>query len=177
MKYLIVFFAFLALAFGSGLSDNEEYDCITSYLKMIKILPENFGGKAINSKKCDEVLKQYKSSVFDTYSTVFKISPKTSSKIGCVMENFQQSSITDNILLKFIYENARGNQSITKKFFCTVTKENDEKIEEFMRKIVTPCVPDFMMASIFDADAAAEECRGDNSSEFKTKVKVILPNN
>lgn len=176
MKSLVVFFAVLAIAFASDISDREEYDCIVDYLKSEKLLPATFNSfyvKPNDSSKCKEALNSYKSSVFETYSSIFQIHPKTESKVGCIMANFQKSDSLNYILLKFILEDARGNKTIGKEFFCKATKENDKIIEEKMRKSIHPCLPGFEFGSLFDSDAAADECRGD-SSEFPTKVEVKL---
>lgn len=176
MKNIVVLFAILVIAFASEISDREEFDCIVDYLKIKKLLPQSFEAniELKNLKKCDEALSHYKSSVIETYSNVFQIHPKTESKVGCIMENFQKSDATNLILLKFIYEDARANKSIDKEFFCKNTKKNDKAIEEKMRKSINSCVPDFEMGSLFDSDIAADECR-DESSEFPTKVEVRLP--
>lgn len=177
MKSLVVLFAVLAISFASDISDREEYDCIVDYLRSKRLLPKAFESvyeKPKDSEKCEEALSHYKSSVIDTYSSVFQIHPKTESKVGCIMENFQKSDSTNYILLKFILEDARGNKSIDKEFFCKTTKENDKLIEEKMRKSIHPCLPGFEIGSLFDSDTAADECR-DDSSEFPTKYEVKLP--
>lgn len=177
MKSLVILFAVLAIAFASDISDREEYDCIVEHLKITKLLPKQFDShyeKPKDFKKCDEALSHYKSSVFDTYSSVFQIHPETESKVGCIMENFQKSDSTNYILLKFILEDARENKTIDKEFFCKATKENDNKIEEKMKKSINSCIAEFEMGSLFDSDIAADECR-DDSSELPTKVEIKIP--
>lgn len=173
MRKLVILATVLAIALSSEISDREEYECIVEYLRINKILPKSFEshhGQPLDNKKCEEALNAYKTSVYDTYSSVFLIHPKTESKVGCIMENFQMSDSVNNILLKFILEDARANKTIDKEFFCATTKTNDEIIEEKMKKSIHPCIPGFEMGSLFDSDTSADEC-SDESSEFPAKIE------
>lgn len=150
---------FLSLICGALLSEQNEYDCIIKHLKSNNMLKSYDATAHRNASDCDEVLKLFNAQIVQTYNNIFDIHPTTESKIECIMENFNKSQASDFVLEKFSYEYLRSIKQIEKSIFCEAMKETNEIIENEMKKSIVPCVPDFEMGSLFEADSAVEECR------------------
>lgn len=150
---------FLSLICVALLSEQNEYDCIIKYLKSNNMLKSYDATAHQNATDCDEVLKVFNTQIVQTYNNIFDIHPTTQSKIECIMENFNKLQASDSILEKFSYEYLRSTKQIEKSIFCDAMKETDGIIENEMKKSIVPCVPDFEMKSLFEADSAVEECR------------------
>ena len=150
---------FLSLICGALLSEQNEYDCIIKHLKSNNMLKSYDATAHHNATDCDEVLELFNTQIVQTYNNIFDIHPTTEPKVECIMKNFNKSKASDYVLEKFSYEYLRSTKQIEKSIFCEAMKETDGIIENEMKKSVVPCVPDFEMQSLFEADSAVEECR------------------
>jgi hypothetical protein len=154
----------VSVSASASASDSSSYDentinCYIVHLKKAGLFTGKYNPVPSTNilVDCEALLETHRQTVLKTYLTIFTKNANTAPFAQCIVDNFKQTAGNDEVLLNFVYEDARLKGALDKDTFCELSIAAKAKIEGHLSESYKACNPGSQFGNIFTFHSQCED--------------------